>query len=161
MYRLVSFLVVMLWLVGCNTTVEKTSVPVATQTPATETPPIPTPQPTLEVSLRLTLETQFDDLQAAQEAIAEVWQGLQRNQSVSCAQELPRLESPATYAGENPISVQLFSAALFLDTAYDLWQTECQNPRQQPPPDVIDQGVRAALSAGDALTSARQMLTTP
>ena len=71
-----------------------------------------------------------------------------------CAAELKPQISPDALTSDDPISLTLQQAAIEIQTAVNLWQAECQNPRPQPPPDVIDRGIRAALAAGTALDGA-------
>jgi hypothetical protein len=115
--------------------------------------------PTLEPALRLTLEPQYDELVTAQQAISEIWQNLQAGRGVACNTQLPVLPSPDVYQSDDEITNRFFEAAVNLQEAYRLWNTECLNPRPQPPPEIIDQGLRAALSAGDRLREAETFLT--
>lgn len=126
-----------------------TAIPTVSLAPAT---------PTIPPDRRPTLETGFDELQTTQETIAGIWSGLQSGEEVSCADELPEFGLPQAYEGDDAVSALLFSAAAHLDTAYRLWEAECQNPRSQPPPEIIDQGLREALSAGDDLKDAEAIL---
>ncbi|MCI0709687.1 MAG: hypothetical protein L0154_05935 [Chloroflexi bacterium] len=134
---------------GATATRNVTAVPTVSLAPAT---------PTIPPDIRPTLETGFDELQTAQETIAGIWSSLQSGEEVSCADELPEFGLPQAYQGDDAVSVLLFSAAAHLDTAYRLWEAECQNPRSQPPAEIIDQGLREALSAGDDLKDAEAIL---
>lgn len=126
-----------------------TAIPTVSLAPST---------PTLAPEIRPTLETGFDELQAAQETIIGIWSSLQSGEEVSCADELPAFGQPQAYQGDDAVSTLLFSAAAHLDKSYRIWESECQNPRPQPPAEVIDEGLREALAAGDDLADAEAIL---
>ncbi len=110
--------------------------------------------PTLTDELREQLESTYNILSEAQAQIEAVWSDLQAGRTVDCAAELKPQISPDALTSDDPISLTLQQAAIEIQTAVNLWQAECQNPRPQPPPDVIDRGIRAALAAGTALDGA-------
>lgn len=160
-------LILVLFLTACeDSETDATKLPSSTDTPETDLlVASPTPEtdlglatPTLDTTLRLSLETQYDELQAAQIAIENVWSNLQKGETVVCSDELPFLPEPQNYEGEHPLNDDLYTAAVFLDTAYSLWEAECLNPRSQPPADIINQGLLAALSAGDNLQTVFDVL---
>jgi hypothetical protein len=126
-----------------------TAVPTVSLSPATAT---------IAPAIRPTLEARFDELQTAQKTITGIWTSLQNGEEVSCADELPEVGLPQAYQGDDVISDLLFLAATHLDAAYRLWESECQNPRPQPPAEVIDEGLREALAAGDDLADAEAIL---
>lgn len=167
MRHLIVILMLSLTLTACGESEDKsTSQPDTTPTPQSEIlSASPTPEtdlnlttPTLNTQLRPTFETQYDELQAVQTAIEGIWSDLQTGENVGCADELPFLPAPQNYEGEHPVSDLLYSAAVSLDTAYSLWTAECNNPRAEPPPEIVNQGLLAALSAGDSLQSVADIL---
>ncbi len=111
--------------------------------------------PTLDPALRETLEFQYEALRQSQEQIETVWQDLQAGQPVSCTTIVEVNVPPEAVTGMDA----LFRAAVEIDRAVGLWEAECQNPRPHPPPEIIDQGLRAALAAGDALRDAEAILS--
>ena len=125
----------------------------------TAVPTLTSATPSIAPEVRPTLEAEFDELRTAQETITGIWSSLQNGEEVSCADELPEFGLPQAYQRDDVVSDLLFSAAVHLDTAYRLWEAECQNPRSQPPPEVIDQGLREALAAGDDLKDAGLILS--
>lgn len=118
-----------------------------------------TPFPTLTDELREQLESTYSVLSEAQAQIETVWSDLQAGRTVECAAELKPQMSPDALVGDDPISLTLQQAAIEVQAAVNLWQAECQNPRPQPPPEVIDRGIRAALAAGTALDAASVALS--
>lgn len=118
-----------------------------------------TPFPTLTDDLRQQLEFTYSILSEAQAQIETVWTDLQAGRTVDCAAALKPQISPDALSSDAPISLILQQAAIEIQTAVNLWQAECQNPRPQPPPDVIDRGIRAALAAGTALDAASVALS--
>lgn len=141
---------------GCTPSPENTPAPSSTEAPTSS----PTP-PTLDTTRRTALEIQYELLRQTQTQIADVWQGLQSGQTVTCATTVAMPFSPSAISGSDPISQHLFQTALALQDAVSLWAVECQNPRSQPPPDVIERGVLAALAAGDSLRLVQELLATP
>ncbi|MBI5927870.1 MAG: hypothetical protein HY862_01065 [Chloroflexi bacterium] len=115
--------------------------------------------PTLTDDLRQQLESTYSILTEAQTQIEGVWSDLQAGQAVDCATSLKPQISPDALTGDDTISLILQQAAIETQTAVNLWQAECQNPRSQPPPDVIDRGIRAALAASTALDAASAALS--
>lgn len=115
--------------------------------------------PTLTNELREQLESTYSILSEAQAQIETVWSDLQAGRTVDCAAALNQQISPDALSSDDPISLTLQQAAIEIQTAVNLWQAECQNPRPQPPPDVIDRGIRAALAAGTALDAASVALS--
>ncbi len=115
--------------------------------------------PTLTDELREQLESTYSILSEAQAQIETVWTDLQADRTVDCASALKQQVSPDALSSDDPISLILQQAAIEIQTAVNLWQAECQNPRSQPPPDVIDRGIRAALAAGTALDAASVALS--
>lgn len=159
--RFCLFMLVVL-LVACGG--EKDETPEATSTPAPVQPtatlaPIETEAATLDPQLRPTLEAQYESLRQSQQQIETIWRDLQAGQAVPCSTEITTPISPQALNSDDPVSQTLFRAAVSIDQAITSWQAECQNPRQQPPPDVIDRGVLTALAAGDALREAATLLS--
>lgn len=139
---------------GC-TLAQDDNTPVPTHTAA----PSPTP-PSLDRTRRAALEVQYELLRQTQEQIVGVWQDLQAGQPVACIPSIEMPFSPSAITGEDEISQLLFQAALAVQDAVSLWDVECQNPRPQPPADVIERGVLAALAGGDALKLVQDLLAT-
>lgn len=163
----IAILMLSLTLTACGESEDKsTSQPDTTSTPQSEIlSASPTPEtdssltiPTLDPRLRPTFEAQYDELQAVQSAIEGIWSDLQAGENVACADELPFLPAPQNYEEEHPVASLLYSAAVSLDTAYSLWTAECNNPRAEPPPEIVNQGLLAALSAGVSLQSVADIL---
>ncbi len=133
----------------------ETNTPVATETLSTTE----IESPTLDPAQRTILEGQYELLRQSQAQIEGIWTDLRIGNEVSCATELQFPLSPDDITSSDPVSVALFDAAVELETAYGMWQAECDNNRSQPPADVIDGGVRAALAAGDKLDDAEDLLS--
>lgn len=133
----------------------ETNIPIATETLSTTE----IESPTLDPVQRTMLEGQYELLRQSQSHIEGIWTDLRIGNEVSCATELQFSLSPDDITGSDPVSVALFDAAVELETAYGMWQAECDNNRSQPPADVIDGGVRAALAAGDKLDDAEDLLS--
>ena len=123
-----------------------------------ETLPIIT-TPTITLDQRLYLESQFSTLQVAQRRIEGIWQDLQAGRQVLCAAWEEARIPPASVQGDDEISIALFQAASDIETAILIWEAECDNPRLQPPPEIIDRGLRAALAADIALQQAGVLLS--
>jgi hypothetical protein len=102
---------------------------------------------------------QYETLRQAQDQLETIWSDLKGGQTVQCSADLPRLIAPDAISGQDEASLALRRAAAEIDTAISLWVAECRNPRPQPPPEIIDRGLRAALAAGDALREAEQALS--
>jgi len=151
-------LLILLILTGCGGEDEnnKPSNPTPEITPTTEIEV--TPAPTLSDTERQQLEVSYSVLSEAHTQIEGIWTDLQAGQSVECTTPLNPQISPDALTGADVISQTLQQAAIEIETAVNLWQAECQNPRPQPPADVIDRGVRAALAAGQALEAASELL---
>ena len=142
MRYLVISLVITLFITACGANSEDaTTAPQTTDTPLSDIQNIsPTPEtdlaivtPTIDPTLRSTLEMQYDELQAAQIAIESVWSDLQTGESVACADELPFLPAPQNYEDDHPVADFLYSAAISLDTAYSLWKPNAPSPRRAAP----------------------------
>jgi hypothetical protein len=108
------------------------------------------------------LQQDFEALRGSQQAISQIWDQLAANQEVQCG-NYPDVLSPESIsaAGDpanQPLADLLRSAANDLNHALSVWKAECANPRQMPPPDVIDEGRLAARAAGDALNEAEPLL---
>jgi len=122
----------------------------------------PTPTPAAASPVRAALQQDYEALRASQQAISDIWEALAANREVQCGSYPDTLnpegifaEGDAAYA---PLAESLRRAAIDLDHAVSMWRAECANPRRFPPPDVIDEGRRAARSAGDALREAETLL---
>jgi len=114
---------------------------------------------TLDPAQRSLLEGQYERLRQSQSQIEGIWTDLRNGNEVSCATELEFPLSPSDVIGSDSISLALFDAAIELERAFGLWQAECDNSRSQPSADVIDDGVRAALAAGDKLRDVEALLS--
>lgn len=115
--------------------------------------------PTIDAEQRTMLEDQYELLRQSQTQIEEIWTDLRDGNEVSCAIELQFPPSPGDIIGTDPISLALFDAAVELEQSFGLWQAECDLARSQPPADVIDNGIRTALAAGDQLREAEALLS--
>lgn len=118
--------------------------------------------PTPSAAVRAALQTDYDALLEAQQAVGDIWETLGTGGQVTCG-EMPAVISPESISAQGdptlePLAEVLRQAAVRVQNALDLWQAECLNPRAQPAPDVIDRGRLAARSAGDALHEAQQLL---
>lgn len=114
--------------------------------------------PAFDSETRLQLESQFAAVQQAQQQIETIWLDLRAGKQVTCSTVVELTVIPEMITGEDEVSVDLRRAAQATREAISLWQNECLNPRAQPPANIIDQGVRAALAASDALNQAQQGL---
>ena len=104
------------------------------------------------------LQQDFEALRGSQQAISQIWDQLAANQQVQCG-NYPDVLSPESISAAadpayQPLADLLRSTANDLNHALSVWKAECANPRQMPPPDVIDEGRLAARAAGDALNVA-------
>jgi hypothetical protein len=123
--------------------------------------PTATTPPTLSPALA-NLRRDYQALSAAQQAIGTVWENLATGQQAQCG-TYPDVLSPDSISAEGdstyePLAQLLRRAAIATDQAVTLWRAECDKERQNPPPDVIDQGRLAARAAGDALREAGTLL---
>lgn len=152
--RRICALLIMLMLSACGDNTSNDDKPESTpaSTPTIEIEA--TPFPIMTDAQREQLESTTSILSEAQAQIEAVWSDLQAGRAVDCAAELKPQISPDALTSDDPISLTLQQAAIEIQTAVNLWQAECQNPRSQPPPNVIDRGIRAALAAGTALDAA-------
>lgn len=114
--------------------------------------------PTLSAETRQNYEQQFESLRQLHTSMDGVWGAISRGEKVQCGEEYPLI---APEQVEQPIERELYTAALELADAVRLWQAECENPRSNIPPDVIDRGLRMVLTAGDALREAEKLLSNP
>ncbi len=120
------------------------------------------PSPATLSPVIVSLQQEYEALRSSQQAIGDVWEKLAVNEEVSCG-SYPDALSPETISAEGetayqPLADLLRQAAIDIDHAINTWKAECANPRRFPPPDVIDEGRRAARSAGDALHEAETLL---
>lgn len=115
--------------------------------------------PMVDDGARDRLESQYESLRVAQGEIEQLWRDLKAGLDVTCSLEFSTLLSPALITGEDALAGALYAAALDLNQAFQLWQAECQHPRPQVPDEIIDQGLRLALAAGDRLQEALGILT--
>jgi hypothetical protein len=127
-----------------------------------DTSPTGEPSPGTLSPVILDLQQDYESLHESQQAIGKIWEDLAANQEVQCG-SYPDVLSPDTIsAGDDPayqpLADLLRRAAIDIDHAIAVWKAECANPRQMPPPDVIDEGRLAARSAGDALRRAETLL---
>lgn len=127
--------------------------------PAPAGPAIPTLSPVL-----LDLQRDYEALSAAYQALSAIWEGLAHGDSVRCG-ALPVVPDPAGInarglAAYADLTAALRLAAIELMRSRDLWQAECLNPRPQPPPATISNGLLAVRAAGDALHEAETLLPT-
>jgi hypothetical protein len=110
-------------------------------------------------SKRRQLEQQYETLRQAQAAINNVWTDLQQGQEVACSTEIPLTIAPGAITDEDIVSQNLRQAAVSIERSMNLWEAECQNPREVIPPEVINEGWLAAQSAADALGRAEDGLS--
>ncbi|HEX3053291.1 MAG TPA: hypothetical protein VHP83_21715 [Aggregatilineaceae bacterium] len=146
--------VVLPWLLltACGGDEESPSV---TQTPLP--PAINTQSPVF-----LRLQRNYEGLHDGLDAISEIWESLATGEEVQCGQ-YPASPSPESISAEGDptyeaLAERLRSAAIDLDTAINLWEAECKKTRAIPSLDVINQGLLAVGSAGDALREAENLL---
>lgn len=133
--------------------------------PGTTPPPniTPTVSPSATDSPALAeLRRQYGEIDAARIAIARVWEGLATGEQMRCG-DFPSVTPPENINdGGDPaltlLAEELRSAASATEQAINLWRAECQQPRQNIPPDVINEGRLAVRGAGDALTAAADYL---
>jgi hypothetical protein len=134
----------------------------------TKKPENPTNQTTVPPNATLSpvyvhLQRDYESLDAAHQAIAAVWEGLADGQQVQCG-EYPDVLKPESVsaAGETdlePLADSLRQAAIDITESVELWKAECANPRANPSPDVISQGVLKVRAAGDLLKKAAGLLS--
>jgi hypothetical protein len=127
-----------------------------------EIPPTDELAPGTLSPVRLALQQDYESLHESQQAIGKIWEDLAANQEVPCG-SYPDVLSPDAISAEDdpayqPLADLLRRAAIDIDHAIAVWKAECANPRQMPPPDVINEGRLAARSAGDALREAETLL---
>jgi hypothetical protein len=108
------------------------------------------------------LQQDYESLRESYQAISEIWDKLATNQTMQCGNDPAVLSPEAISAGDDPtyqpLADLLRRAAIDLDHSLTVWKAECINPRQNPSPDVINEGRLAAGSAGDALREAETLL---
>lgn len=114
--------------------------------------------PTLSLEERQTYETGFEQLRQLHTSMDAIWGAISRGETAQCGTQY-EIISPERFSDDQPIGIELRTAAVELADAVRLWQAECENPRTEIPPDVIDRGVRMVLTAGDALREAEQLLS--
>lgn len=129
---------------------------------ATETPPPGDLAPATLSPVIVALQQDYEALRGSQQAVSEIWDKLAANQEVQCGNYPAVLGAEAISAAGDPayqpLADLLRNAAIDLDHALTVWKAECANPRQMPPPDVINEGRLAARAAGDALKEAEPLL---
>lgn len=77
--------------------------------------------------------------------------------NVQCGETFPTI-SPDRFDKDTPMQDELHRAALDLLEAVQLWQQECNNPRERVPDETINQGVLKTRSAGIALAEIEDFL---
>lgn len=122
----------------------------------------PIPADTTLSPVLVHLQRDYEALLTAQETIATIWDNLATGEQVQCG-DYPDVFPPEDVSDEGDLAYEnlvatLRSAAIEIERAVNLWQTECLNPRANPPPDVINEGRLASRAAGDALREAEAML---
>jgi hypothetical protein len=150
-----------LMLVGCQSSEDDSSEDNEDSSPSsTESPNgnFNNAQPTVDTVLQAELANYYTQISASQAGIAEVWTKLQGGEAVACSTPIYPLISFELITGQDELSLTLRRAAEATNEAIRLWEIECQKPRPEPSPDVINQGVLAALGAGDALREAELLL---
>jgi len=130
---------------------------------STDRPSNATPENATISPVIVHLQRDYESLLTAQSAISEIWEQLADGQQVQCGQ-YPEVLAPESISAEDDPSLQpladiLHTAAIATEHAVQLWQAECRQPRQNPPPDVLSEGLLAVRSAGDALKEAEPLLT--
>jgi hypothetical protein len=134
--------------------------PIPTRTPATEAP---------AEGGRLTrspnydrLRRDYESLRTSHQTISAVWEALADNQQVQCG-TYPEVLNPDSIPADSDVALEelpglLRRAAIGIDQAVDLWKVECLNPRSNPSPDVIQEGLTITRTVGDALDQAQALL---
>ncbi|NLX11613.1 MAG: hypothetical protein GXY36_18365 [Chloroflexi bacterium] len=139
-------------LAACGGDDEPSPTPTNTESP---------PENSTLAPARLDLQRDYERLRAAHTALAAVWEGLAAGEQVQCGDDLTP-PGPENIAGGDPDQAELAGllrrAAIDLDEAARLWQSECRNPRQNIDPQTINRGLLAVRSAGDALAEAETLL---
>jgi hypothetical protein len=129
--------------------------------PSSPTEEIEAPAGTLAPVI-VDLQRDYEQLSASHAEVAAIWETLADNGQVQCGNApnvLPPDSITANDAAEyEPLAEELRRAAIALDQASDLWQVECSNPRANPTPDIINQGLTMTRAAGDALDKAKTYL---
>lgn len=134
--------------------------------------PLPDPSPTASspatpATLSPTLvrlQQDYELLDAAHSTMSTIWEGLATGEAVQCG-TYPELINPDGISNEGDtqltaLAENLRQAAINLDQSVRLWRAECNNPRTNPSPDIINEGRLVTRSAGDALAAARATLRT-
>lgn len=150
--RFAFFLLFVLVLAACSGD-DEPEKPATAQPPTATAIPV-TVQPTLSTELRLAAEGQYEQLRQLHVQMETIWDALLKGETAQCG-EIYNVLSPEFVSAD---LVELRRAAIELENAVLLWQAECENPRSQPPPDVIDRGVLMVRAAGDALALVEQTL---
>lgn len=124
-------------------------------------PPTATNFPT-QSPVRVELQQEYERLSATYKIMFDIWENLATGQTAQCG-SYPDLPSPESISADEDSTYEalaeaLYQAAVSLDHSLSLWKTECNTPRQFPPPDVIDEGRRATRAAGDTLQEANEIL---
>jgi hypothetical protein len=76
---------------------------------------------------------------------------------VQCGETFQTI-SPDRFEEELPMQDELHRATLDLLDAVQLWQQECNNPRERVPDEIINQGSLKTRSAGMALSKIEDFL---
>ena len=124
--------------------------------------PAETSAPANDTSISTRLARDYESLNVAYQTIGNVWEGLASGEQVQCG-TYPEAPAPEDIsAGDDdalqPLADLLKQAAIELQSAINLWQAECNNPRTTIPPDVIDEGRLSVRAAGDTLREANDLL---
>ncbi len=152
----------LLVLAACGSHKEK---PKGEQTPtrtiATEAPAGDSPSTRSPVYDRLRRD--YESLRTSHQAISAVWEALADNQQVQCG-TYPEVLNPDSIQADSDAAAQELSgllrrAAIGIDQAVELWKAECLNPRSNPSPDVIQEGLTITRTVGDALDQAQALLS--
>lgn len=108
------------------------------------------------------LQREYELLEAAHQAMSDIWEGLAAGDSVTCG-EYPEVPAPDSIRADDDPAYDLLAetlrrASIDLDHAVNLWKAECSKTRPTAPPDVIDEGRLAVRAAGDSLKEAAPLL---
>jgi hypothetical protein len=145
------FLVLLVILAACGS--NEAEPPTVTPAP----PPTPT-EDVIPVEDRLAIETNYETLRQLHAEISGIWEALARNENAQCGTEFPIMPSREDLTGYGEISDHLLRAASELRAAGIRWESECANPRENVPQQVIEAGLLEVRAAGDALREVESFL---
>ena len=142
---------VMLMLVACGGSEDET--PTSTPEPA----PTATTD-TLSIEKRLSAEEDYEALRQLHVEISGIWESLARGETAQCGTQYD-IPSPGSFSEADEIEGQLRIAASELRAAANRWASECTNPRENVPQEIIEGGLLEVRAAGDALNAVEALLS--